>query len=166
MSTLRPPGSGRESQAVPFLRATATPKAALVISTESVLPSDWSQVDGVDATNANLGHAPGWACEVREGDVVVVNPLGEGFSKSPLPALDQAWLHDVRTNSSVAVYLLPPGDDELSEASVSEAGARGPVVAASIRAAVSDGFGGGPEVGRNDPCPCGSERKYKHCHGS
>ena len=22
-----------------------------------------------------------------------------------------------------------------------------------------------PKVGRNDPCPCGSEKKYKHCHG-
>ncbi|HRD34213.1 MAG TPA: preprotein translocase subunit SecA [Rhodocyclaceae bacterium] len=27
--------------------------------------------------------------------------------------------------------------------------------------------GGGevPKVGRNDPCPCGSGKKYKHCHG-
>jgi preprotein translocase subunit SecA len=23
-----------------------------------------------------------------------------------------------------------------------------------------------PKVGRNDPCPCGSGKKYKHCHGS
>lgn len=23
-----------------------------------------------------------------------------------------------------------------------------------------------PKVGRNDPCPCGSNKKYKHCHGS
>jgi preprotein translocase subunit SecA len=22
-----------------------------------------------------------------------------------------------------------------------------------------------PMVGRNDPCPCGSGKKYKHCHG-
>ena len=21
-------------------------------------------------------------------------------------------------------------------------------------------------VGRNDPCPCGSEKKYKKCHGA
>ncbi|WP_397548186.1 SEC-C metal-binding domain-containing protein [Rossellomorea marisflavi] len=20
-------------------------------------------------------------------------------------------------------------------------------------------------MGRNDPCPCGSGKKYKHCHG-
>ncbi len=23
-----------------------------------------------------------------------------------------------------------------------------------------------PQVGRNDPCPCGSGKKYKHCHGA
>lgn len=22
-----------------------------------------------------------------------------------------------------------------------------------------------PKVGRNDPCPCGSQQKYKKCHG-
>jgi len=24
---------------------------------------------------------------------------------------------------------------------------------------------GGKKVGRNDPCPCGSGKKYKHCCG-
>jgi preprotein translocase subunit SecA len=24
---------------------------------------------------------------------------------------------------------------------------------------------GAEKVGRNDPCPCGSGKKYKHCHG-
>jgi preprotein translocase subunit SecA len=23
-----------------------------------------------------------------------------------------------------------------------------------------------PKVGRNDPCPCGSGKKYKKCHGA
>ena len=23
----------------------------------------------------------------------------------------------------------------------------------------------GDKIGRNDPCPCGSGKKYKHCHG-
>ena len=23
----------------------------------------------------------------------------------------------------------------------------------------------GPKTGRNDPCPCGSGKKFKHCHG-
>ncbi|TAG65149.1 MAG: hypothetical protein EAZ24_16940, partial [Burkholderiales bacterium] len=24
----------------------------------------------------------------------------------------------------------------------------------------------GPKLGRNDPCWCGSGKKYKHCHGA
>lgn len=35
--------------------------------------------------------------------------------------------------------------------------------AATARQAVPDGAV--PKVGRNDPCPCGSGKKYKHCHG-
>jgi preprotein translocase subunit SecA len=32
-------------------------------------------------------------------------------------------------------------------------------------AAQSQAQSGVPKVGRNDPCPCGSGKKYKHCHG-
>ncbi|HKT64413.1 MAG TPA: preprotein translocase subunit SecA, partial [Burkholderia sp.] len=32
-------------------------------------------------------------------------------------------------------------------------------------ATVSAAAGGLPKVGRNDPCPCGSGKKYKQCHG-
>jgi preprotein translocase subunit SecA len=32
-------------------------------------------------------------------------------------------------------------------------------------AAGGAGAGGQPKVGRNEPCSCGSGRKYKHCHG-
>ena len=41
----------------------------------------------------------------------------------------------------------------------------------TIRTAVASGVASGlladavPRVGRNDVCPCGSGRKYKHCHG-
>jgi preprotein translocase subunit SecA len=38
------------------------------------------------------------------------------------------------------------------------AGAPGETVAPFVR---SD-----RKVGRNEPCPCGSGRKYKHCHGA
>jgi preprotein translocase subunit SecA len=34
----------------------------------------------------------------------------------------------------------------------------GPVAAPFVREV--------PKVGRNEPCPCGSGRKYKHCHGA
>ncbi|MER1968851.1 preprotein translocase subunit SecA [Castellaniella sp. GW247-6E4] len=32
-------------------------------------------------------------------------------------------------------------------------------------AAAAGMMGGVPKVGRNEPCPCGSGKKYKHCHG-
>jgi preprotein translocase subunit SecA len=38
-------------------------------------------------------------------------------------------------------------------------GAEAPAAGAAMAAA------DGPKVGRNDPCPCGSGKKYKHCHG-
>jgi preprotein translocase subunit SecA len=33
------------------------------------------------------------------------------------------------------------------------------------QAAVPAGRSNGRKVGRNDPCPCGSGKKYKRCHG-
>jgi len=40
-----------------------------------------------------------------------------------------------------------------------QAGESGTTVAAPV-------VRSGPKVGRNDPCPCGSGKKYKHCHGA
>src|SRR5579859_2975160 len=39
------------------------------------------------------------------------------------------------------------------------------VAAGSMSAPVGAAQDDGPRVGRNDPCPCGSGKKYKHCHG-
>jgi preprotein translocase subunit SecA len=36
---------------------------------------------------------------------------------------------------------------------------------APVAAIASAAVGGMPKVGRNDPCPCGSGKKYKQCHG-
>ena len=72
---------------------------------------------------------------------------------------------------------------QAQHSAVGQFGAAGPsgTTAVSAGAAIraSGGNGGGaaaqpqlaqvkrtvPKVGRNDPCPCGSGRKYKHCHG-
>jgi preprotein translocase subunit SecA len=53
--------------------------------------------------------------------------------------------------------------------------ALGPVRAPQAQRPVLAAAGGAPaggqaaegwgKVGRNTPCPCGSGRKYKHCHG-
>ena len=57
-----------------------------------------------------------------------------------------------------------PGADEpglppaASGGNVMEMEPRAPAPAPFVRAV--------PKVGRNEPCPCGSGRKYKHCHGA
>ncbi|MBS0381814.1 MAG: preprotein translocase subunit SecA [Proteobacteria bacterium] len=40
--------------------------------------------------------------------------------------------------------------------------AEGGAAVASVAPVVREG----PKIGRNDPCPCGSGKKYKHCHGA
>ncbi|HVQ47630.1 MAG TPA: SEC-C metal-binding domain-containing protein, partial [Gemmatimonadales bacterium] len=68
----------------------------------------------------------------------------------------------------------PVGADDLFTGPARR-GAPAPTPASSMPApAVNSSMGpvGGrataavPEVGRNDPCPCGSGRKYKKCHGA
>jgi hypothetical protein len=44
-----------------------------------------------------------------------------------------------------------------------EAGFRQPMLAAALPAL--PGLNHAGKIGRNEPCPCGSRRKYKHCHG-
>ncbi|MFN8935233.1 MAG: preprotein translocase subunit SecA [Pseudomonadota bacterium] len=57
---------------------------------------------------------------------------------------------------SNVTYTHPNDDGSVSvEAGTSTAGA----------AVAAEAAGDVPKVGRNDPCPCGSGRKYKHCHG-
>jgi preprotein translocase subunit SecA len=45
------------------------------------------------------------------------------------------------------------------DGSVSSEAADAAIAAAALPA------GEVPKVGRNDPCPCGSGKKYKNCHG-
>ena len=52
-------------------------------------------------------------------------------------------------------------EEALAEGDDSEAGAEAPAQAPKGRTFVRQG----DKVGRNDPCPCGSGKKYKQCHG-
>ncbi|HEX7325935.1 MAG TPA: preprotein translocase subunit SecA [Rhodanobacteraceae bacterium] len=51
-----------------------------------------------------------------------------------------------------------PGADALPGSDGALAGAAVATAAPVVR--------NGPKIGRNDPCPCGSGKKYKHCHGA
>ena len=51
----------------------------------------------------------------------------------------------------------------------SETGEAETLPEAQLRGAAALGAGAAaavPRVGRNEPCPCGSGKKYKHCHGA
>ncbi|MGH7518403.1 MAG: preprotein translocase subunit SecA [Gemmatimonadales bacterium] len=67
------------------------------------------------------------------------------------------------------VMAAPTGSDDLFLGPAPRAGAAtmpppAPAVASSL-GPLGRTVGTVPEVGRNDPCPCGSGRKYKKCHG-
>jgi hypothetical protein len=169
MSRLRPTGSGRDATVATFRRRTTSPIAALVIGAtpdpDRPLPSDWPTQTGAGASDSQLGHAVGWVCEVRADHLVLLNPLGEGVFRTALPSLDDGWVDEVRASASAAVYLLDrPLPGGAPDAAVDAAAADGPILAASVRTAISDDYGVPKAVGRNDPCWCGSGRKYKHCH--
>ncbi|CAN5399634.1 preprotein translocase subunit SecA [soil metagenome] len=58
---------------------------------------------------------------------------------------------------------LPPMEIHHYDATTGDDDAAGNVLLA-VRPTVQ--AGDVPRVGRNDPCPCGSGKKYKHCHGA
>jgi preprotein translocase subunit SecA len=73
---------------------------------------------------------------------------------------------------SNVTYTHPNDDGSVSQDREDQAAraahaAMGAVAAAmaSSRTATAVGPGGVPKVGRNEPCPCGSGKKYKQCHG-
>ena len=161
---IRPAGSGADASAALFMRSLVSPRAALLIVSSAIPPEDWPVGDGEIETN--LGHALGWTCEVRRDDIVLLNPLGEGIVKAALPELTPDWLDNVRHDGSCALYLAPldcdAGFPELTIASAASAGA---LASATVRTAIADDAGKQKPVGRNEPCPCGSGKKFKHCHG-
>lgn len=159
-----------------FVRELVSPAAALVfIAAEGVTPGDWPTSTTARVADSQLGHALGWVCEVRRNDVILLDPLGEGVLKAPLPELSDAWRHQVRSTASAAVFLVPaprvgeavgdtePGSPEWVEAALESH--TEPIRAASVRTAIAENAGMPDKPGRNQPCPCGSGKKYKACHG-
>ena len=146
------------------MRTIATPRAGLVICSDATQPTDWPVGDA--SPESNLGHALGWTCEVRRHDIVVLNPLGEGAVKAELPELSTEWLTNVRRDASCAIYLAPSGSDAgFAELTIAAAASDGSLRSATVRTAIADDHGKVDPVGRNQPCPCGSGKKFKHCHG-
>ena len=63
----------------------------------------------------------------------------------------------------------PSSDDLFTNAPTRTVGALPPRISTpggALGGGLAAGAASGAEVGRNDPCPCGSGKKYKKCHGA
>jgi preprotein translocase subunit SecA len=78
-------------------------------------------------------------------------PVAETHAAAPTSGADDLFMGPPPRVPHPAANSGPRGPDAVLSSSL------GPVGRAT--AAV-------PEVGRNDPCPCGSGKKYKKCHGA
>jgi preprotein translocase subunit SecA len=58
------------------------------------------------------------------------------------------------------------GDDDSDDYDDAAAGMITSNIAMRPASQTGDPFAGNPNIRRNDPCPCGSGQKYKHCHGA
>ena len=56
------------------------------------------------------------------------------------------------------------GEDDSDDFDAASSGMITTTLPSASRA--NDPFAGNPDIRRNDPCPCGSGHKYKHCHGA
>jgi preprotein translocase subunit SecA len=65
-----------------------------------------------------------------------------------------------------APAVVAPAAGALAMAGVRPAATLGATSAAASEAAVAPFVRADRKVGRNEPCPCGSGRKFKHCHGT
>jgi len=53
-----------------------------------------------------------------------------------------------------------PSIDQAPDAEEGEEGEQGPAQVVPLEPVRAE-----PKIGRNELCPCGSGKKYKHCHG-
>ncbi len=89
---------------------------------------------------------------------------------------EQGELEPVASNGDGLIY---EHESAAGSEAIRAAGAEGDGAQRQARAAATAGAGGAAattvstgqrvvaeQVGRNDPCPCGSGKKYKKCHGA
>jgi preprotein translocase subunit SecA len=73
---------------------------------------------------------------------------------------ETAAVHEDAGGYGVKENLAVTGGEPAAAEQASSEGGDG--AATKVRQIVRDA----PKVGRNDPCPCGSGKKYKKCHGA
>jgi preprotein translocase subunit SecA len=89
----------------------------------------------------------------------VTSYLSKGMLEMPANQQVQQAREPQRTDLSKMRMSRPGGEgEEAARARAAAEGVSQPVRQETIKRQ-------DPKVGRNDPCPCGSGKKYKHCHG-
>jgi preprotein translocase subunit SecA len=74
------------------------------------------------------------------------------YGEKPPEIDDQQHVENVRAQHGE--FDEPPADANGGDVAIAEAATKKRPVSRAM-----------PKVGRNDPCPCGSGKKFKHCHG-
>jgi preprotein translocase subunit SecA len=75
---------------------------------------------------------------------------------------------DIRPDDELHVENIQPmhpSSDGMTEAEPEEAATNGDVAVATAVKKAKPKTRTSAKIGRNEPCPCGSGKKYKHCHG-
>lgn len=106
----------------------------------------------------------GWRAEFSGGTATIAPP-GQPPLFSGSFSTEHRWREEVlKSGVVVLIYGTRMGlrDEDLISL-FDEAILSGRVVGAILPAAIDQYI---EQVGRNDPCPCGSGRKYKQCHGA
>ncbi len=102
--------------------------------------------------------------QLRQATTSQLNRVEVAFEPAPPPAIPpgvllQAGPANGAFEGNAAPSLAAPAF------AAEEAGAMATLVRPAPDAA-RQGDAVYPKVGRNQPCPCGSGKKYKHCHGA
>lgn len=84
------------------------------------------------------------------------------ISKCDLPANKQVQIESVLKPASIDISKLQTGRTEIGSGGAGDPNKFGHNTQAQQ---VTQPIKVEKKVGRNDPCPCGSGKKYKHCHG-
>jgi uncharacterized protein len=97
-----------------------------------------------------------WLAIPESGDELAIEALSGLRSLIPLAISVQSMPHETDdVLVAAAPDLIPEWVETLSHWRLAKRAAQTPRPAASAN-----------QIGRNDPCPCGSGRKYKKCHGA
>jgi preprotein translocase subunit SecA len=94
--------------------------------------------------------------EIVSQPAAETSPEGQPLPFGPSPTLPFMEAHKLDPAT---------GEDEMALADAPAGGARNGIAAARASQRNPSDPASWGKVGRNEPCPCGSGKKYKHCHG-